>query len=101
MKYWMSACLIVGMLGVATSCREDNDPIEQLDEALDCSSICDRYKDCFDEDYDVDKCQVRCEDRADDPDHRNQEEKCSDCIDDNSCGGSVFSCADDCLGIVP
>ena len=102
MKSWMSACLIAGMLGVGiTSCSEDNDPIEQVDEALDCSNICDRYKDCFDDNYDVDKCEDRCQDRADDPDHRNQEEKCSDCLDGQSCGGSVFSCTDDCLGIVP
>lgn len=101
MKVWMNACLIVGLLGVAVSCSEDNDPIEQADEALDCNDICDRYKDCFDDNYDVDKCEDRCTDRADDPDHRDQEERCSTCIEGASCGGAAFSCADDCLGIVP
>lgn len=100
MKLWMSACLAVGLLGV-TSCSEDNDPIEQFDEAADCGSICERYADCFDEDYDVDGCQDRCEERADDPDNRDQEERCAGCIEDASCGGAVFSCGDDCVGIVP
>jgi hypothetical protein len=102
MKTWMIACLSVGLIGFAgASCDSEDNPIENADEAIDCGSICDRYKDCFDGDYDTDKCQDRCEERADDPDHKDQEEKCSDCIDDASCGGAAFNCADECLGIVP
>ena len=100
MKSWMIACAAVGLMGFA-GCSEDNNPIEQADEALDCNSICDRYQECFDEDYDTDKCADRCEERADDPDHRDQEERCSDCIDGASCGGAAFNCATECLGIVP
>jgi hypothetical protein len=102
MKSWVLACMAVSLLGFANaSCSDDNNPIEQADEALDCSDICGRYKDCFDKNYNTDKCENNCEDRADDPDHKDQEERCSDCIDNASCGGAVFSCADDCLGIVP
>lgn len=25
---------------------------------------------------------------------------CDDCIDDESCGGAAFKCADQCIGIV-
>ena len=100
MKSWMCACLAASLLGIA-SCSEDNDPIEQADEASDCNDICEKYQECFDTDYNTDSCQDRCEARADDPDHRDQEERCSDCIDDLSCGDATFSCADDCLGIVP
>jgi hypothetical protein len=100
MKSWMCACLAVGLLSGA-SCSKDNNPIEQLDEASDCKDICDRYKDCFDKGYDTDKCVDRCETRADESDHRDQEETCSNCIDDQSCGGAAFNCATECLGIVP
>ena len=100
MKAWLSACLAVSLIG-SVSCSEDNDPIEQFDEAADCHDICDRYQECFDKDYDTDKCRNSCETRADDPDHRDQEERCSDCIDAASCTGAAFSCATDCLGVVP
>jgi len=100
MKRWAVACLCVGLFG-AVSCSEDNDPIEQIDEAMDCAEICDRYQECFDSDYDVDSCQDKCEERVDDPDNRDQEEACSECIDEASCTGAAFSCATDCLGIVP
>jgi hypothetical protein len=100
MKYWLCAWLALGVFGTF-SCSEDNDPIEQIDEASDCNDICDKYQECFDKSYDTDKCQSNCESRADDPDHRDQEDKCSDCIDNASCTGAVFSCTTDCLGIVP
>jgi hypothetical protein len=102
MKSWVFACLTVGLLGFATaSCSDDNNPIEEASEAIDCNSICDRFKDCFDKDYDTDNCESNCRKRADDPNHTDQEEKCSTCVDKASCGGAVFSCADDCAGIVP
>jgi len=102
MKSWVFACLAAGLIGFSSSgCDSEDNPIENADEAIDCNSICDRYKDCFDKSYDTDKCADRCESRADDPDHQDQEERCSDCIDDASCGGAAFSCADDCIGIVP
>src|ERR1700755_3637174 len=102
MKSWMFACMTVGLISFANvSCDSEDNPIEDIDEAKDCSDICDKYKECFDKDYDTDKCEDKCKDRADDPDHKDQEEKCSDCIDNASCGGAVFSCTDDCVGIVP
>ncbi|HKP57138.1 MAG TPA: hypothetical protein VJV78_10470 [Polyangiales bacterium] len=93
MKLWMCACLAIGLIS-SVSC-------EDVDETLDCNSICHRYADCFDKSYDTDKCADRCETRAEDPDSHDQEERCSDCIDGASCGGAAFSCAPDCLGIVP
>jgi hypothetical protein len=102
MKSWVSVCLTVGLLGLASaSCSDKNNPIVQANQALDCNSICDRYKDCFDKNYDTDKCQSDCDSRADEPDHKGQEEKCSNCISKASCTGAVFSCTPDCAGIVP
>ena len=61
MKSWVFACLTVGLLGiVGAGCSSEDNPIEKVDEALDCNDICDKYKQCFDKDYDVDKCQSNC-----------------------------------------
>jgi len=100
MKRWFLACLSVGLIGAA-SCSEDNDPIEQFDEASDCGAICERFQECFDENYDVDSCQDKCEERADDPDNRDQEDRCQNCIEEASCTGAAFSCIAECAGIVP
>jgi hypothetical protein len=73
-----------------------------VDAAIDCGSICDRYKDCFNEDYDVEACTDRCKDSADkDRNYRDDADACHDCIDDRSCGGGAFSCAIECAGVVP
>ena len=74
---------------------------EDADEASDCSVICDKYMDCFDDEYDTEACYDRCTERADDMPSRNQEDECESCIDGMSCGEAVFSCTDDCIGIVP
>ena len=85
--------LLLGSIGVtATGCDE-------ADQAIDCNQICNRYKDCFDKDYDVGACVDRCEPMLDsDP---NGADDCEDCIDDRSCASSVFSCAAECGQIVP
>jgi hypothetical protein len=93
----MCAVLSVGF-AAASGCEDE---VEDIDESIDCAEICEKYQDCFDDDYDVDNCQERCEDRADAQSSRDQEQSCSECIDDMSCGGATFSCAADCVGIVP
>lgn len=95
--WWFCAVLSVGLMA-ATGCEDE---VEDIDESIDCSQICDKYQECFDDDYDVDACQERCEDRADEQASRDQEQACSECIDDMSCGGAFTSCTDDCIGIVP
>lgn len=74
---------------------------DAADRAFDCQSICERYADCFDADYDVGTCADRCEDNAErDADFDEHADDCESCIDDRSCGES-FACADECIGIVP
>jgi hypothetical protein len=99
-KFWIGACLCVGLVA-GYGCDDENNPVEAIDESIDCAAICDKYQECFDTDYDVDECEASCDARADDPDHLDQEQVCSDCIDDLSCGDATFSCTDDCVGIVP
>jgi hypothetical protein len=70
--------------------------------AVDCGSICDRYKECFDKDYDVDACGENCKEQADKSrDYRDKADDCHACIDDHSCVGSGFSCLTECVGVVP
>lgn len=75
---------------------------DEIKQEIDCFSICQRYSECFDEDYDVSACQDRCEDEADqDPTFADDIEACDRCIDDESCAGGLLSCTTECAGIVP
>jgi len=75
---------------------------DKVSNKIDCHSVCKRYADCFDSDYDVDGCEDKCENSADSSEARETKlEKCDDCLDSHSCTGSAFSCADECVGIVP
>jgi len=71
------------------------------ENAMDCSSICDQYQRCWDNNYDTSQCRSNCTDKANsDKDFERKVGMCSACIEDRSCGGS-FLCAADCLGVVP
>lgn len=79
-----------------------SDTVDDINNSIDCHSVCKRYADCFDADYDVDGCSDKCESRAgNDDDRQRQLRTCDDCIDDRSCTSATFACADDCVGIVP
>jgi len=83
---------------VAASC----DLTDDIEAEIDCQGICQRYADCFDEDYDVSACQNRCEDNVDRGDLTAAEvDACDDCIDDRSCAEGTLSCTSECLGVVP
>lgn len=72
---------------------------DDVAQAIDCNTICNRYKDCFDASYDVSACTDRCKPMLETDPHGADD--CAACIDDRSCAGSVFACAADCQGIVP
>lgn len=75
---------------------------DEIDEAVDCAGICDRYKSCFDGEYDVVACVDECTDKADaDAGFAAKVESCATCIDDESCAAATFECATDCAGVVP
>lgn len=79
-----------------------SDTIEGISNKIDCKDVCKRYADCFDADYDVEGCTDKCEDSADSSEVRETKlEHCDDCLDSHSCTGATFSCADECVGIVP
>ena len=82
----------LAVLALSASCQN----------AVDCDAICNRYKTCFDSDYDIDACTSRCRTNStNDTDYKHDVDVCSACIDDQSCSAATFSCAGDCGNIVP
>ena len=73
-----------------------------IDAAIDCHSICSRYADCWDATYDVGACESRCRSHSStDTDYRHAADECSACINDRACGAAAFSCAVQCVSVVP
>jgi hypothetical protein len=73
-----------------------------FDAKVDCDHICDRYRSCFDSDYDVAACSTRCQDAANsDADCDRKVDMCDVCIDGASCTQATFECAGDCVSVVP
>lgn len=74
----------------------------EVKNAYDCDHICNRYKECFDDNYDVGACESNCKSHANSDDaYANKASDCQSCEDDASCAGAAFNCADECIGIVP
>ena len=73
-----------------------------VENAIDCDGICNRYKTCYDLNYDVGACASRCRDNANaDKDFMRKTDACNDCVGDKSCASATFNCAVQCGGIVP
>ncbi len=88
-----SAALALGLF--ASGCGS-------IDAAIDCQGICDRYKECFDKNYDVSACASRCRSNANaDTTYKAKADSCKACIDGASCTGAIFSCSSNCSSVVP
>lgn len=87
---------MVGMLAVvgwSQSC-------DSVDAAFDCQSVCTRYRDCYDSNYDVGACRDRCRsDSANNANIRHDADTCEACIGGMSCLASTFNCASSCGAI--
>jgi hypothetical protein len=78
------------------------DAADEIEAEIDCRSVCDRYSECFDGDYDVSGCQNDCENAVDSGDLQQSDlDECDNCIEDRSCADATFSCAVECSSIVP
>ena len=96
-RYLLGLSLVLGV--VSGGCSE---AVDDITNRVDCHKVCQRYADCFNAEYDVDGCSDRCESAADSSEDREARlETCDSCIDERSCSSATFSCADDCVGIVP
>jgi len=97
-KLGLGFSLVLAVAG-AVGCSST---VDEVTNTVDCHTVCKRYADCFNADYDVDGCTDKCENRAGTNDDRQRQLKaCDACIDDRSCTSATFNCADDCVGIVP
>jgi hypothetical protein len=97
-KFVVGSVLGVTLLALS-SCSST---VDEVTNTIDCHSVCQRYADCFNADYDVDGCTDKCQNSADSSSARQSRlQTCSSCIDDRSCTSATFSCTDDCAGIVP
>jgi len=88
----------VALAWAASAC----DATDSVANRITCGDVCERYRDCFDDDYDVDGCTDRCENDATADEEKEAElEECDACIDDESCTAAVFECTTECAAFVP
>ena len=67
--FLLCCAMMLASLGL-TSC-------DTLDTAFDCESVCSRYRDCYDSNYDVGACRESCRKRAaNDPNVRGAADAC-------------------------
>jgi len=75
---------------------------DTVETAFDCNTVCNRYRDCYQSDYDVGACRSRCRASAEhDPNTRAKADACESCLDGKSCVAATFDCTTECSGIVP
>ncbi len=98
LRYVIAVAATIGAFAIGAC----SSTVDEVTNSIDCHTVCQRYADCFNADYDVDGCSDKCANSADADNERQRKLKmCDTCIDDRSCPASTFNCADDCLGIVP
>jgi hypothetical protein len=74
---------------------------DETQNAFNCTDLCNRYQDCFDQNYDVSACSSRCQNLANDSQNFDERaNSCQNCMNDNSCAGAALTCPS-CAGIVP
>ena len=73
----------------------------KIDNALDCETICNRYKSCYDSSYNDDACYDRCRANSESRDFDRKVDICDACLSGRDCNAAAFNCTDECVGIVP
>lgn len=89
--------LVIFTVAVLSGCAV----VQKVDNAFDCGAICDKYKACFNGDYDTGVCAARCREKSDDADFRRKADVCNACITERSCTSATFNCATSCASVVP
>lgn len=81
----LAAVALFGLTGCSTS---------------DCRSYCSRYKQCIEDDIEVDRCTDTCEQASvDSSEHDEKVAECSSCVESRTCAESFDECIDDCFGV--
>lgn len=79
---------LLGLGAVLGGCRSD------------CGVWCDKRKECFSADLDVEQCTDECVDWAkEDQARQERAAECADCVGQRTCAEVLQSCIDDCLGV--
>jgi hypothetical protein len=74
---------------------------DETQNAYNCSDLCNRYRDCFDQTYDTSACSSRCQTQANNSQNFDERaNSCQNCLNENSCAGAALTCPS-CAGIVP
>jgi len=96
-RFYSALCTAALFLVAATS------GCDNVTNAIDCNSICNRYKTCYDKNYDTGACESRCKNAANnDSNYMQKSQTCSACLDNNKdCVSTTFACTGDCGSIVP
>jgi len=99
----MRSAIFVFFASIATLALTGcSDPIQAIDQSVDCHDICTRYRDCYDANYNVDACRSRCENYVHgDGGHGDQANQCDMCLDPRSCTTVAFACGSQCVNIIP
>ncbi len=88
------ASLVSGVLSSAVGCSDAKNVIT-------CADVCNRYKDCFNKDYDVSSCTNSCQADAGKSSNAQQRlDDCDACIGEKSCVSAAFNCATECAGVI-
>jgi len=101
MKTVKSFSIVLALQIASLALVNCSDSVDEVTNNITCNGVCERYKDCFDGNYEVDACTNKCESDATASEEKERRlELCDNCIEDRSCTES-FGCADECGGIVP
>ncbi|MEZ4410484.1 MAG: hypothetical protein R3A52_28990 [Polyangiales bacterium] len=94
----LASLALLGLLASTAACGA----ADAVDNASDCNTICDRYRSCFDTNYNVQGCYDRCTaNGSNDAEQRRRIDTCDACINGLSCTSAAFTCASECSSIVP
>lgn len=91
---------LISLLGLGLALAGCSEAEDVITSAPECTDVCDRYQDCFDDDYDVVGCAQDCTDASiDDEEFQDRVDDCNACID-RTCDREAFACGVICEGIV-
>jgi len=102
MKKRSQSALLLALAIAGFAIVDCSSTVDEVTTRIDCRTVCKRYADCFQSDYDVDGCSDKCDNSGEaDAERQRRLKMCDACIDEPSCTAATFNCADACAGIVP
>src|SRR5690349_17843872 len=98
MRAALAACFTIALFG----CAPTQKVATAIDTRLDCRAVCNRYKTCYDNTYQTNACEQRCDDQAKaDGDFKRKADACNECMSQNACMQTSTACVNDCSPVIP